>query len=312
MAPKVYLFDEVVLRIDEDGRAILTIGPPLKAAPWREAKKEADKAWFSKQATRALEALKRREPSEVELASKRSLLTVGGGFAQVEGKNVILVRRSPDAPVVPNLLDICAGAFDERWGSLVEMLAGEAVEVFRFLPDSNEVIVPVPERLLKPSSRSAVREEYVKASEAVLGKEKAEEVSFREVRSLLIEPEQPVRVIYEDEESPSLAVLFDVECCSVELVGLMDVPALPGVAYSDGEYVETPEGPRALNREVHVINAESLSDTVWKKFKVVRQGYFTDILREMSGTDDLKRALTGKALLALENLPFGRLRSLFG
>ena len=302
----------MVLSVNEGGRASLIIGPPRKAVPWREARKEADRAWFRRQVDKALEALRRREPAEVRLASRSSLLTIGGGFAQVEGRNVFFVRRSLDAPAMPNLLDICAGAFDDEWDSPVEMLVGEAVEVFRFLPDSNEVIIPVPEGLLKKaSSRLAVREEYARASEAVLGREKAEEVSFREVVSSLIDPREPIQVIYEDEEVSGLTVLFNADSCSVELVGLMEVPAVPGTTYSDGEYIETPGGPLALNREIHVVDVGSLSDAVWKKFRVIRRGCFTDFLREISGTDDIRRALTGKAILALENLPFGNLRALF-
>jgi len=291
---RIYVFDDVVLEIDENRQAKLVIGPPYKAIPRKDAKRVAKKAWLRDQVRKALTSLHSKKPCEIRLAKSDSLLRIGGGFVQIENGKLLLVRRSPDAPSMPNALDICAGVFDEKWKNPLEMMIAESVEILRFIPDRDIIIFLIPSGLGDVLSRDAIEKEYYKATLAVFGDKKAREISFQEVNPIIIEPEQPIKVVYSDKELIDVMITFEIETSSIELIGIVEVPHRRNVTYSDGEYIEKNGLLLPLNREIHVINMGNLQDTIWRRFNVIRKGNFRKVVSETT--------LTSKARLVVKRL----------
>lgn len=221
----------------------------------------------------------------VQLADLNCPVRLGGGFAQLEANNLILLKRDELATRMHGALDIPAGLFDEQWRTPLEMMFAESVEVLR-LYDSFLAYPQIAE----------YEDVIIRELEDISGKLRQMGVYVEEFKGLpskILEMKSPlVEVAYENEKMHDVALAFEYDKGpSIELVGLLDVEN-PGYEfrYSDGEI-----GPHGslLNREVHIIDLTTMHARVWRFFKVEKEGIVKDMLN---------KKLTSKAAFVLVKL----------
>ena len=281
---KIHVFYNVIAEV---GRGFVTIhvGEPVELKEWGEFSKEAKSRLFTERVRELIRLLVNRESGSVELASKEAPIRLGGGFSQVEGRKLLLIRRDRGAPRLPLALDIPSGVFDEKWSHPLEMMVAESVEIVRKRGETLcfPFIGIYDEALM--SEAEVVREALLKSGAHTLSISKVE-------ASVIPVPDSRVHeVIYLGERIRGLSVAFEDYPPSIELVGLIKVEE-GSYEYADGELTERAS---LLNREIHSINMHTGEDVVWQRFKVVRR---STLSKELSGEEPL----TPKAATILMHL----------
>ena len=149
-----WIADDVIAHV-ENGEVSISIKRPIRSLPEKKAQEVADKIWFEAQLRKLELARKRKETIDIPLTDsfRRSSLRLGGGFLIVQGKRIILIRRSKDAPRRACLLCECGGVY-------------EVVDTDPYHP-SNDFIAS----LLKESAEVAlIRGDMVYVPEFAIGK----------------------------------------------------------------------------------------------------------------------------------------------
>lgn len=108
-----WIADDVVAHVD-NGEVTISIQRPTHSLPKSKAEKVADAIWLEGQLHKLEIARKQRDTVNIPLTDRlrRSSLRLGGGFLIVQGKRIILIRRSNDAPRRACELCECGGVYE--------------------------------------------------------------------------------------------------------------------------------------------------------------------------------------------------------
>lgn len=110
---ELWVADDVTAFV-EDGHVTISIQRPLRSLPKELAYKVADPIWFEAQLRKLELARRRGETATIPLTDRlrRSYLRLGGGFLIVQGKKIMLFRRTIDAPRRASEFCECGGIFE--------------------------------------------------------------------------------------------------------------------------------------------------------------------------------------------------------
>ncbi len=289
---KKYLFDDI--RLVRDGKKkILKVSEPFKSVP-----PSIKIATIPTKRVNEVVKFYKGKLNEVILADEDNPVSLGGGFVQIDGQDVLFVKRDLNAIRKPGLLDISAGLFDEIFRNPVEMMVSETAEIVR--RQGEDFILPVPEEnAIKSDYIETLKKEFKKSLDSlkVSGR-------VREVKANVLQDESYTVLEYDGEESIGVIVSLEPDSGSVEIIGVLKVD-LTSAEYSDGEYRSAAEGLLPLNREIHQVNLNSLVDRVWRGFKQISATDFIEVIRKIK-KEGQKVAFTSKVANALMAEPLYR------
>lgn len=145
----LWVADDVVAYV-ENGNVTISIQRPLRTLPKAKAYKVADPIWFEAQLRKLDLARRRGETAEIPLTDRlrRSCVRLGGGFLIVQGKRIILFRRTIDAPRRASEFCECGGIFEV--GTTTDPFETTNDLIASLLKESPELALIRGERLYVP------------------------------------------------------------------------------------------------------------------------------------------------------------------
>jgi hypothetical protein len=144
-----WVADDVVAYI-ENGSVTISIQRSLRMLPKEKAYKVADPIWYEAQLRKVELARKRGETAVIPLTDRlrRSSVRLGGGFLIVQGKRIILFRRTIDAPRRASEFCECGGVFEV--GTTTDPFDTTNDLIASLLKESPELALVREERLYVP------------------------------------------------------------------------------------------------------------------------------------------------------------------
>ncbi len=168
---KKYLFDDI--RLVRDGKKkILKVSEPFKSVP-----PSIKIATIPTKRVNEVVKFYKGKLNEVILADEDNPVSLGGGFVQIDGQDVLFVKRDLNAIRKPGLLDISAGLFDEIFRNPVEMMVSETAEIVR--RQGEDFILPVPEEnAIKSDYIETLKKEFKKSLDSLKVSGRVREVKW--------------------------------------------------------------------------------------------------------------------------------------
>ncbi len=109
----LWVADDIIAFV-ENGNVTISIQRPLRTLSQNKAYKVADPVWYEAQLRKLDLARRRGDTVEIPLTDhlRRSSVRLGGGFLIVQGKRIVLFRRTIDAPRRASEFCECGGIFE--------------------------------------------------------------------------------------------------------------------------------------------------------------------------------------------------------
>ena len=238
----LWVADDIIAYV-ENGRVAISIQRPLRTLPKEKAYKVADPIWYEAQLRKLELARRRGDTAEIQLTDRirRSSVRLGGGFLIVQGKRVVLFRRTIDAPRRASEFCECGGVFEV--GATTDPFDITNDFIASLLKESPELALVRGERLYVP--QLATGELSIGFQPSDINFDDYHQIMLEELESEIKESKLPitkgplrptpfyVKILnYERSAklqfaySPAISVEFtaEIDSSSLEFVGVLSFP----------------------------------------------------------------------------------------
>ena len=238
----LWVADDIVACV-ENGNVTISIQRPLRTLSKEKAYKVADPIWYEAQLRKLELARRRGDTVEIPLTDrmKRSSVRLGGGFLIVQGKKVVLFRRTIDAPRRASEFCECGGVFEV--GATTDPFDITNDFIASLLKESPELALIRGERLYVP--QLATGELSIGFQPSDINFDDYHQIMLDELKSEIKESKLPitkgpirptpfyVKILnYEQSAklqfaySPAISVEFtaEIDSSSLEFVGVLSFP----------------------------------------------------------------------------------------
>lgn len=287
-----------------DGVAYLDIAVPEISSPKDKAIKVANPSWLREQLGILTDATRMGVTLDRSIPLTRmgwSLLRMGGGFLQVQGNNIVVIKRDLEAPFRPGVFCEAGGLFEAPDKDLIKRLLLETNEILRVEVNSNfRLWIPQFE---EPDPLSiyneAIRTEHARTAQKL----NLHTDCTRSCNAVIIEPKDCVWVKFGNAPVIPMLMIPEFDTSSLELIGIIKCDDISVTNYYDGEHFEKNCQTVVLDREIHVINFLNGSDAVWQSGKV-RHSAIEEEVRAIDRSKTKGLVATEKLQAAIRGLPF--------
>lgn len=296
----LWIVDDVVAHVD-NGEVTISIDRPTRSLPKEKAERVADGIWLEGQLRKLDLARSRRETIDIPLTDRlrRSSLRLGGGFIIVQGKRLLLIRRSNDARRRASQLCECGGVYEvlnadphDSSNDFIASLLKECAEVA--LVRGERVYAPVL-AISTPSLGFQPPGMQISEYDSIVFMELKEEIEsaklpvyhktggnpdFTKFHASILNYERSVKLQFAD--SPAISVDFtaELDTSSLEFVGVLGFPDdldLAAMAYLEEKTDEkSKEALKILRNEYNETDRSLLE--YWDTERIDQQPLNRDIL----------------------------------